>query len=117
MILIQTPLKGVGSGVIGLGFAFVLFRWFKRLRVSGVRQPSIDELKMLFGFLLLLVVAFLCAAIAMGTVKEESSFGLTQMITVLAALGGGFSTWAFSSGPNRTKEDEKERTGEEKSDS
>lgn len=75
---------------------FVLWRWLKRLRVGDYRQPTIDELKMLFGFLLLVIVAFLCASIALGNVREESSFGLVQMITVLSALGGGFATWAFS---------------------
>lgn len=86
----------IGTGVVIVGFVAVLYRWFQRLR-DTTRQPTLDELKMLFGFLLLLIVAFLCYAIAIGTVHEESSFGLTQMITVLAALGGGFSTWAFSS--------------------
>ena len=93
----QLPFHGVGVGVVALGFLYALYRWIKRLFVKpDMRQPTIDELKMLFGFLLLLIVAFLCAAIALGNVQEQSSFGLTQMITVLAALGGGFATWAFS---------------------
>lgn len=91
------PLRGYGLLTVFGGFVFVLWRWLKRLKIDGYRQPTIDELKMLFGFLLLLIVAFLCASIALGNVREESSFGLTQMITVLSALGGGFATWAFSS--------------------
>lgn len=60
-------------------------------------RPSMDELKMAWGFLLLLIAGGLIARIALGTVQEETSFGLTQMIGVLGVLAGGWATWAFSS--------------------
>lgn len=73
-----------------------------------MRRPSLDELRMLFGFLLLVIVAFICVAIALGKVEEQTSFGLTQIITVLSALGGGFANWAFSSRKTEDKKDGKE---------
>lgn len=69
-----------------------------------MKRPSLDELRMLFGFLLLVIVAFICVAIALGKVEEATSFGLTQIITVLASLAGGFSNWAFSTWRNNKNE-------------
>lgn len=110
-MLVQLPLKGYGVATVGAGFVAVFIRWIQRVRAKARRnEPTIDELKMLFGLLLLLVVAFLCAAIALGQVQEQTSFGLTQIITVLAGLGGGFAQWAFSHGkvePPKNKEEDK----------
>jgi hypothetical protein len=52
-------------------------------------------LKMLFGFCLLGILAWLSAEIALGKVEEATSHGLMPIVTTLATLGGGFSQWAF----------------------
>lgn len=52
--------------------------------------------KMLFGFLLLAMLAVLAGLIALGKVHQESSFGLEGIIGGLTALAGGFVNWAFT---------------------
>jgi hypothetical protein len=59
------------------------------------RPVSIDTLKMVFGFSLLLVLAALALAVALGDVKEADSHGLMPVITTLSTLGGAFASWAF----------------------
>ncbi len=54
---------------------------------------SLTRLKMLYGFLLLLLLAVLAVILALGHVEERTSFGL--IITALATLSGGFAQWAF----------------------
>lgn len=53
-------------------------------------------LKMVFGFLLLVVIAVLAGAIALGEVKQDSSFGLQELLGGLLVLAGGFAQWAFT---------------------
>jgi hypothetical protein len=53
--------------------------------------------KMLFGFLLLLLLALLAGVIAISKVEEQTSHGLIPVITALATLAGGFAQWAFRS--------------------
>ena len=72
-------------------------------------RRSLDEHKMMFGYILLLLVCFLTGRIALGHVEEASSFGLTQMITVIAMLAGGFSNWCFNSNDRKEKKDEGEK--------
>jgi hypothetical protein len=62
----------------------------------GRRDVSIDQQKMIFGFILLIVLAGLSAAVALGEVKEETSHGLTPLLTALSVLSGNFANWAFS---------------------
>ena len=56
----------------------------------------IPFVKMLFGFLLVLVIATLAAAIALGKVHQDSSYGLPQLLGGLLVLAGQFAQWAFS---------------------
>ena len=51
---------------------------------------------MWFGFGLLLIIVILAVCIGLGTVKQESSFGLDIILGCLATLSGGFAQWAFS---------------------
>ena len=63
-------------------------------------QLNLDyDLKMLFGFLLLLIDAVLIAAIALGTVRQESSYGLNEVLLILSGLSAAWAQWAF--GPPR----------------
>ncbi len=55
-----------------------------------------DMQRMIFGFLLLAIMAGLAAAIAIGHVEEKTSYGLMPLLTALATLAGGFAQWAFS---------------------
>jgi hypothetical protein len=56
---------------------------------------SIVRLKMLFGFLLLVLLTVLAAIIALGSVKQDTSHGLDQILGGLLVLAGGFAHWAF----------------------
>lgn len=50
---------------------------------------------MIFGFCLLLILAGLALAIAVGKVEEKTSYGLIPLLTTLSTLAGGFAQWAF----------------------
>lgn len=52
---------------------------------------------MVFGFSLLVILAGITLAIAMGKVEEATSYGLMPLLTSLSTLAGGFAQWAFSS--------------------
>lgn len=52
--------------------------------------------RMLFGFLILVVLAVLAAVIALGKVEQNTSFGLQYILGALSAMAGGFTQWAFS---------------------
>lgn len=72
-------------------------------------RPSLDELRMLFGFLVLLIIAVLTGVIAIGHVEESTSYGLIPIITVLATVGGGFAQWAFGAGGNKGNDPEEKK--------
>ena len=55
------------------------------------------EPRMIFGFLLLLLLAVLAAIIALGKVEQNTSYGLQYILGALSTLAGGFAQWAFSS--------------------
>jgi hypothetical protein len=52
-------------------------------------------LKMLFGVLLLVLLATLAAVIGLGKVQQETSFGLQDILGGLLVLSGAYSQWAF----------------------
>lgn len=52
---------------------------------------------MIFGFSLLLILAGLALAVAIGHVEEKTSYGLMPLLTSLSTLAGVFSQWAFGS--------------------
>lgn len=52
-------------------------------------------LKMLFGILLLIILATLSIIIALGHVEAATSFGLDIILGGLLTLSGGFVGWAF----------------------
>ncbi len=56
---------------------------------------SVDP-RMVFGFGLLLILAFLAAILALGKVHMETSYGLDIVLGSLTTLTGGFAQWAFS---------------------
>lgn len=62
-----------------------------------MKRPQLDELKVIFGFCLLVIIAGLALAIALGRVEEKTSYGLQEILGILATLGGVFAQWAFGS--------------------
>jgi hypothetical protein len=56
-----------------------------------------DTVRMIFGYGVLAVLASLAVVIGLGKVEEKSSFGLNDIISILAVLAGAFAQWAFSS--------------------
>lgn len=55
----------------------------------------------LYGFGLLASIDVLAAAIAMGKVHQESSFGLPTLLGCLITLTGQWAQWAFSQMPKK----------------
>ena len=58
-------------------------------------KMSITQQKMIFGFLLLVILAILIGMIAIGKVEQQTSYGLEGIIGALATLAGAFGNWAF----------------------
>ncbi len=56
---------------------------------------SMAQWKMGWGFLLLIGILSLCARIALGHVEQGTSYGLTEIIGILAVLAGQWANWAF----------------------
>lgn len=52
-------------------------------------------LKMIFGLLLLILLAVLASTIALGKVEQQTSFGLQDILGGLLVLAGGFAHWCF----------------------
>jgi uncharacterized membrane protein YoaK (UPF0700 family) len=50
---------------------------------------------MIFGFVLLVLLAVLAGVVALGRVHQETSYGLDYILGSLATLAGGFAQWAF----------------------
>ena len=75
-----------------------------------------EKLKMLYGFLLLLMMGGLALAFGIGHVEEKTSYGLMPIVTALSTLAGGFTTWAFSHHvrDSQEKKDQKPQEGKEK---
>jgi thiol:disulfide interchange protein len=66
--------------------------------LKSYRAPDpewLPVLKVIFGFVVLIVLAALAAIIALGEVKEASSYGLNIILGGLLTLAGGFASWAF----------------------
>lgn len=63
------------------------------------------DLRMTFGFGLLLVIAGLALAIALGKVHQDTSFGLQYLLGSLSSLAGGFAQWAFSKQSSKETKD------------
>ncbi len=55
-----------------------------------------DQQKIIFGFCLLIILALLTAATALGKVHKESSFGLEYLLGCFSTLTGAFAQWCFS---------------------
>jgi hypothetical protein len=72
----------------------------------SLSNMSLARLKMGWGYLLLVGILSLCARIALGHVMQESSYGLTEIIGILAVLAGQWANWAFGESRSSSKPDE-----------
>lgn len=63
-------------------------------------------LKMVFGMLVLIILAALSMILALGRVEAKTSFGLDIILGGLLTLSGGFASWAFSDKPKDPPEAE-----------
>jgi hypothetical protein len=70
-----------------------------------MKIPNKDTLRMVYGFCLMFLLAFLALRIALGNVQEQTSFGLPIVLNTIGILAGGFNQWAFSA--SATKEEPK----------
>lgn len=66
------------------------------------------EPRFIFGFSVLAVLGGLSGVIAMGHVKQESSYGLDIALGALATLAGAFAQWAFGRREEQPQEKRKE---------
>ena len=73
-----------------------------------MKSLTMAQAKMLFGFLLLFCIAVLASIIAIGHVRQETSYGLDMILGGLLALAGGFSNWAFGESRSSSGEANKE---------
>lgn len=75
-----------------VAMGWLIWHWSK----TGI--VTIDLLKMMFGFLLLIVVSGL--AIMTLTLAEDAKNDtqIDQILTMLSVMGGAFVNWAFSVG-------------------
>lgn len=65
---------------------------------------SLDKLKMIFGFLLLTILAALAACIGLGKVEAHTSYGLDTVLGGLLTMAGGFVQWSFGSSKEKSSE-------------
>lgn len=56
-----------------------------------------DRLKIIFGFLLVLMLTILAAILGLGKVEQSTSFGLQDILGGLLVLSGAYGQWAFGS--------------------
>ena len=54
----------------------------------------------IFGVVVVLIVAFLAGAIALGHVEEKTSYGLMPLLLILDRCAGKWAAWAFAVSPD-----------------
>ena len=68
-------------------------------------MKNTEILRIVFGFCLLVILAGLALAIALGHVEEKTSYGLMPLMVAISSLATQFATWAFG-GTKRGDKDE-----------
>jgi len=61
-------------------------------------------LKMVFGILLLVLLAGLAMVIGLGKVEQNTSYGLQDILGGLLVLSGAYGQWAFSGSKSEDKD-------------
>lgn len=86
-----------GAGLLLVMLAalgFVGWVWGRRLAQA---VPTIDDLKLLLIFFVLVILAVLAVAIALGDVKQETSYGLNEVLIAISGFAGAGAGYAFGS--------------------
>jgi hypothetical protein len=91
--------------LILLGLGFILYRW------AMTDKITLEYFKMLFGFMLLLMIGTIACVIAIGDLATKTSEGLNQVLTIVSVLSGGFAQWAFT--PPKTPDDKDTPNGKQ----
>lgn len=68
---------------------WVIYRW------GSTGHLSIDVLKLLFGYTLLIVICLFGIIVISTTVTAEANHGLDLILGMLNGLAGAFGVWAF----------------------
>lgn len=89
-VFFQYPGLAIGIVATLLGLGFLVFRWSKQ------GMLTLDYLKMLFGFALLVMIVLLAALTSSMAAVQGGREELTQILTMLSVLSGAFAQWAFS---------------------
>jgi hypothetical protein len=69
---------------------------------------DIKDPRILFGLIIITVLATLCVIIALGKVEEHTSYGLMPLVVSFSSLAAQWSQWAFSTKEKKEKEKDKE---------
>ncbi len=71
--------------------------------------PSIETQKMIFGYVLLFILAVLVGIIAIGHVEEKTSYTLGNMETGLLMIASAWAQHVFSGKVNSKPPEDKEQ--------
>jgi len=58
-------------------------------------MTTLDKWRMLIGGGLVFGLVIMAVLFALGDVTEQTSFGLTQVITIISTIALGWAQWAF----------------------
>jgi hypothetical protein len=74
------------------------------MNLNEAPHPAyLDYGKLLFGIILLVILATLSAIIALGKVEASTSHGLDTLLGGFLTLSGGFANWCFKTGVAKTE--------------
>lgn len=74
---------------------FIADQYYGWLMREAPDNRWIPLLKVLFGYLLLLILGSLAVLIGLGKVEATSSYGLDIILGGLLTMAGAFSGWCF----------------------
>ena len=96
------PFHGVGLFLLFFSaLGFVGWVWSRKLRET---PPTLDDLKLLLIYFILIVLGILAVAVALGDVKQETSYGLNELLIALTGFASAAVGWAFGSRGSKDKE-------------
>ena len=86
---------GAGLLLIFLSaLGFVGWVWARRLKQV---PATLDDLKLLLIYFVLIILGILALAVALGDVRQETSYGLNELLIALTGFASAAVGWAFGS--------------------
>lgn len=58
-------------------------------------MTTLDKWRMILGAVLIIGLLTMAILFGLGTVQEQTSFGLTQILTIISTIALGWAQWAF----------------------